>query len=71
MKSSSRFDFCQKPVAVTVFAQFVVIHAAFFFENLLFDRAQQIVRGVVEQFGLGLGLSLCHRFHAHNMHTKS
>lgn len=40
---------------------------AFLFLHILLERTQQIVRRVVEQFGLGLGLSLRGRFHMVNM----
>jgi len=66
----SQFQPGEQAVVVAFLAKLIVIHAAVILPHVLFQRAQQIVRRVVEQFGLGLCLSLGGRFQVFNLPLK-
>jgi hypothetical protein len=61
---SGLLQFGQQTFAVTVPAKFLIIHAAIFFPHILFQRSQQVVRGVIQNFGFGLSPAFRCRFHA-------
>ncbi len=66
----SFFQLCKNTLTIAVFAQLAIIHAALLLENFPFDRVQQIIRGVIQQFSFGLRASLCCRFHIFSVLQK-
>lgn len=64
--ASSLFQLGQQAIPVAVFTKFVEIHATVLLLHVAFERAQQIVRAVIQQFGFGIGVSLGCRFHELN-----
>ena len=52
---------------IAVFAKLVIINATVLLPHVLLECAQQVVRGVIQQFSLGFCLSLHCGFHAHNL----
>ena len=54
----------QKAFAVPILAELVTINTAILFPHIALERAQQIVRGMIQKIGLGLWAALACRFHS-------
>lgn len=61
---SGLFQLGQKPFAVTVFPELFVIHPAIFRPHITLEGAQQIIRGMIQQFSLALSSLRSSAFHA-------
>ena len=57
----------QQTIAVAVLAEFAMVNATVLFEHVALDRPQEVVRGVVQQFGLAFCAPFARRLHLGNL----